>query len=222
VPAERAREDGEVVGNVLIASRFGRNVRIGGDGTGQSNGRYRFLNNTFIHQFAKPESHIHARFGVESVEMHNNVFYLPSGAVFDDARAEWVGGVRRVSGTANWVHRAARSVPAEWTRTITGLEPGLAGLEAGQFRPVQDSPLIGAGVSEPASPPGAPFPNPTPSAAHHPPEASLLPIGGAEIRDDRPPDIGAFARNFQPGVIEGETPGKTTPQTAPDGTDPSR
>jgi len=222
VPADRAREDGEVVGNVLIASRFGRNVRVGGDGTGESNGRYRFLNNTFIHRFAKPESHLHARFGVESVEMHNNVFFLLSGAVFDDARAEWAGGVRRVSGTANWVHRSARSVPAEWTRTITGLEPGLAGLETGQFRPLHGSPLIGAGVSDPASPPGAPFPNPTPSAAHHPPEAMLLPVGGAEFRDDRPPDIGAFAGSFRPGGIGRETSSRNAPQTAPYGTGQTR
>ncbi|NCY03422.1 MAG: hypothetical protein EBX36_11075, partial [Planctomycetia bacterium] len=100
---DRAREDGEVVGNVLIASRYGRNVRIGGDGTGQSDGRYRFLNNTFIHRGGRPESHLQARFGIESVEMHNNLFVLPpeaaSAVVFDDARAEWVGGVRRVGGT---------------------------------------------------------------------------------------------------------------------------
>jgi hypothetical protein len=222
VRADRAREDGDVVGNVLIASRFGRNVRVGGDGTGQSNGRYRFLNNTFIHRAPKPESHLHARFGVESVEMHNNVFFLLSGAVFDDARAEWVSGVRRVSGTANWVHRSARSLPAEWTRTITSMDPGLAGLENNQLRPVQGSPLIGAGVSDPASPPGAPFPDPTLSAAHHPPEARLLPIGGAEFRDDRPPDIGAFAGSFRPGGTGRETFSKNAPQTAPYGTGQTR
>ena len=129
VPADRAREDSDVVGNVLIAARNGRNVRIGGDGTGQSNGRYRFLNNTFIHRSNKPESQIHARFGVESVEMHNNVFFLLSGAVFEDARAEWVGGVRRVSGAANWVHRSARGVPAQWVRTIAGVDAGFSGLK---------------------------------------------------------------------------------------------
>jgi hypothetical protein len=142
--------------------------------------------------------------------------------VFDDSRAEWVGGARRVSGTANWVHRSARSVPAEWTRTITDVDPGLTGLEIFQLRPVHGSPLIGAGVSNPASPPSAPFPSPTPSAAHHPPEARLLPVGGAEFRDDCPPDIGAFAGTFRPGGIGRETSSKNAPQTAPSGTSQTR
>ena len=197
VSADRAREDGDVVGNVLIATRFGRNVRVGGDGTGQSNGRYRFLNNTFIHRFARPQSHLQARFGVESVEMHNNIFYLASGAVFDDSKAEWLGGVRRVGGTANWVHRFAQAVPAEWTRTITGLDPGLTDLESGLLRPLPGSLLIGAGILEPRSPPGAPFLNPMPTAAHHPPEARLLPVGTVEVRQDHPPDIGAFGHEFR-------------------------
>jgi hypothetical protein len=194
VAADRAREDSDVVGNVLIAVRNGRNVRIGGDGTGQSNGRYRFLNNTFVHRSNKPESQIHARFGIESVEMHNNVFFLLSGTVFEDARAEWVGGVRRVSGAANWVHRAARGVPAEWVRTIAGTDPGCAALKADRLRPVAGSPLIGAGVRTTASPQGAPFPNPLAAAVHHPPEARQQPVGAAEVREDRDaPAIGAFA-----------------------------
>ena len=198
VPADRAREDSDVVGNVLIAARNGRTVRIGGDGTGQSNGRYRFLNNTFIHRSNKPESQIHARFGVESVEMHNNVFSPGSGAVFEDARAEWVGGVRRVSGAANWVHRSARGVPAQWVRTIAGVDAGFSGLKADRLRPVAESPLIGAGVRTTASPPDAPFPNPLAAAVHHPPEARLQTVGTAEVRADlAAPAIGAFALHWR-------------------------
>ncbi len=78
VAEDKAREDSDVAGNVLIAQRYSRNVRIGGDGTGQSFGRYRFMNNTFIHRNADPASQIFAHFGVESVEMHNNVFYIAS------------------------------------------------------------------------------------------------------------------------------------------------
>ncbi len=43
-----AREDSDVVGNVLRKRNDFAVVRFGGDGTGQSNGRYRFVNNTVI------------------------------------------------------------------------------------------------------------------------------------------------------------------------------
>jgi hypothetical protein len=45
----RAREDSDVVGNVLVHRGTTSTVRIGGDGTGDTSGRYRFAWNTFIH-----------------------------------------------------------------------------------------------------------------------------------------------------------------------------
>src|SRR4051812_31982538 len=44
------REDSDVVGNVLRKTQTSSVVRFGGDGTGQSNGRYRFVANTVLTQ----------------------------------------------------------------------------------------------------------------------------------------------------------------------------
>ncbi|MFC1643154.1 hypothetical protein ACFL5O_10810 [Myxococcota bacterium] len=45
---ELAREDSDMVGNVLIKNSQWRIARIGGDGTGNTAGRYRFVNNTMV------------------------------------------------------------------------------------------------------------------------------------------------------------------------------
>lgn len=191
VAEETAREDGEVIGNVFIARRYSRNVRIGGDGTGQSNGRYRFMNNTFIHYYDNPRSHIFAHFGVESVEMHNNIFYITSYNVFDDSEADWVYG-RRVSGCNNWVHSNA-GFPAEWTGTITGTDPGLNYMANNLLRPVDGSPVINNGTLTTTSPSGSPFPDPLYAPLFHPPEARLILLGTAENRQSNGIiDIGAF------------------------------
>jgi len=193
VAEDKAREDSDVVGNVLIAKRYSRNLRIGGDGTGQSRGRYRFMNNTFIHRNGDPASHIFAHFAVESVEMHNNVFYITSSDVFDDSEASWVSA-RRVSGANNWVHLGA-DYPAEWTGTITGTSPGFVDMLNNLLRPAAGSPLINAGTATTTSPPGSPFPNPLATPLFHPPQAALIPVGTAELRPaDGAVDIGAYER----------------------------
>jgi hypothetical protein len=83
------REDHEVIGNIFINTKeynFG-GLRIGGaspldeqDWQEMSCGRYRFINNTFIHLAGTTELRgtIEAHFGIESVEMYNNVFYSNS------------------------------------------------------------------------------------------------------------------------------------------------
>jgi hypothetical protein len=178
---------------VIIAQRYSRNVRIGGDGTGQSFGRYRFMNNTFIHRDDNPASHIFAHFDVESVEMHNNVFYVTSSVVFDDSEASWVFG-RRVSGANNWVHSGA-DYPPEWTGTLTGTSPGFVDMGADLLRPAAGSVLIDAGTATMTSPAGSPFLNPLAVPLFHPPEAALISVGTAEHRPaDAAIDIGAFER----------------------------
>lgn len=191
VAEDAAREDSEVVGNVIIAKRFSRNVRIGGDGAGQSFGRYRFLGNTFIHRCPTPRSHIFAHFDLESVEMHNNIFYITSYNVFDDSEADWVYG-RRVSGSCNWVYSGA-SYPGEWTGSIVGTDPGLAGIEGNDFRLSAGSILIDMGAAETTSPAGSPFPDPLAAPLFHPPPGTLIPPGTAEPRPvSGRIDIGAF------------------------------
>jgi chitodextrinase len=193
VAEDKAREDSDVAGNVLISRRYPRNVRIGGDGAGQSFGRYRFMNNTFIQLNGDPESEIFAHFDVESVEMHNNVFYIASAVVFDDSETDWVYG-RRVSGSNNWVHSGA-GYPAEWTGTVTGTNPGFVDMAAGLLRPAAGSPLVDAGTATMQSPAGSPFPNPLMVPLFHPPQAALIAVGTAELRPvDGAIDIGAFER----------------------------
>ena len=191
VAEHTAREDSDVVGNVIIARRYSRNVRIGGDGCGQSYGRYRFVNNTFIHRPDSPRSHIFAHFDVESVEMHNNIFHISAYIVFDDSEASWVYG-RRISGTNNWVHSAA-GYPAEWTGTITGSDPGLIDMAGHNYLPAYGSIVINAGTSSLSGPDGSPFINPLAAPLFHPPQRMLLPVGTAVPRPANGTiDIGAF------------------------------
>ena len=191
VAEDRAREDSDVVGNVLVARRYPRNVRIGGDGTGQSRGRYRFAFNTFIHAGAYQTSDIFCHFDVESVEASNNVFYITAGVVLDDSECDWVSG-RRVGGTNNWVHSSA-AFPAEWTGTVRGLDPELEDLSALMLRPVTGSPLIDAGAAAGASPECFAVPEPLPIPLYQPPGPVLLPPGTGEPRVIIGEiDIGAF------------------------------
>ena len=73
--------DPDVVGNLFIRKGSNANfyvVRFGGDGTGQSWGRYRFVNNTVV----SGSSSVFRLFdGIGSLEAHNNVFYRSGGAV---------------------------------------------------------------------------------------------------------------------------------------------
>jgi hypothetical protein len=152
------------------------------------------MNNTFIHRNGDPASHIFAHFAVESVEMHNNVFYITSSDVFDDSEASWVSG-RRVSGSNNWVHSSA-GYPAEWTGTLTGTSPGFADMPNNLLLPAAGSPLIDAGTGSTTSPAGSPFPNPLAAPLFHPPQWALIPVGTAEVRPgDGAIDIGAYERH---------------------------
>ena len=195
VAEDEAREDSDVVGNVIIAKRYSRNVRIGGDGTGQSLGRYRFMNNTFIHRNADPASHIFAHFGVESVEMHNNVFYITSSDVFDDSEANWVLRQAREPGPTTGSIPTRDSPPngrgpsPARTRSFVDLANNL-------LRPARRFPSHrrgNGGDDEPVRHRHSRIRSPRP--LFHPPQAALIPVGTAEHRAaDGAIDIGAFER----------------------------
>jgi hypothetical protein len=81
------REDHEVIGNVFVNTaeyNFG-GIRLGGampeagpdHWMETSLGRYRIVNNTFVHLASSglARAAIEVHFGVESVEMYNNIFY---------------------------------------------------------------------------------------------------------------------------------------------------
>ena len=105
----------EIVGNVLIAG--GRNpnmMRLGGDGTGNSHGRYRLVNNTFVANGAFNSGSyamVRAHGSLQSVEFHNNIFWIQNGdstalRIVRDVEAAWVNG-RRVTGSRNLVTGSA-------------------------------------------------------------------------------------------------------------------
>jgi len=127
--------NGEVVGNVLVA-RGNRAfmMRFGSDATGHSRGRYHVVNNTILANgvFAAGGAMIRAFGPIQSIELHNNIFWIQNGdanamrIVRDrDAggafEAEWVNG-RRVTGTRNVITGTANAYNAEPALTaISGL-----------------------------------------------------------------------------------------------------
>jgi len=199
VPAGEKREDSDVVGNVLwkkdTPSGGQANfyvTRLGGDGTGESNGRYRFVNNTII---MGSSATFRLFDGLESVEMHNNVFVHPGGGatpVVRTAEAVWSTG-EVIAGQNNWVQTGLTAIPSQWTGTLSGADPQFSDFGNSDVIPAIGSPLNDAGISSPQSPPGHPFLSPLFPPAFHPPQRALLPLGSA---DDRPLsgaiDIGAF------------------------------
>lgn len=196
------REDSEVLGNVIVHSSplnpFGSVMRLGGDGTGESRGRYRLVNNTIIVTgSSNPTTVLRLFEGIESVEAHNNVIWRSSAGELRIERvteAVWAAGGRRMAGSNNWINASAPAayVPAEWSGTLTGAAPGFANAGAWDFRPGAGSPLLAAGNGNPTSPPAWPFPAPTLLPQFLPPRRQALAPGSAVPRTPQsPPAVGA-------------------------------
>ncbi|WP_437743992.1 right-handed parallel beta-helix repeat-containing protein [Sorangium sp. So ce1504] len=189
-----AREDSDVVGNVIVKTGQHFAVRVGGDGTGQTWGRFRFVNNTFL---LAPGSRPAIRMfdGIESVELSNNVFYRRGGGgveVYVDRSATWKTGTALISGANNWVPTGSSAIPAAWTGTVQSTDPGFTNLSSLDLRPASNSPLVNAGSSATPSPAGYPFPKPLTAPQSSPRRSSrgasgplLRPVAGAI-------DIGAY------------------------------
>jgi hypothetical protein len=192
--SDLAREDSDVVGNVLRkTSRNGFVTRVGGDGTGETNGRYRFVNNTII----CGESAVFRLFdGIESIEMHNNIFYRNDGGTVDLVRStnvNWTTGTELIAGSNNWVAQGALNIPSQWTGTTQGAAPDFEDFADADLRPVEGGNLTDAANSSPAGVPGYPFPNPLTLPGSHPPLDGVGEAGSAQSRpDDGRLDIGAF------------------------------
>jgi hypothetical protein len=158
-PEALKREDSDVVGNVI--RKTGSNakfhaVRLGGDGTGMTHGRYRFVNNTFL-MGDGVGSAIRVFDGAESIEAHNNVFYRGNGAAIDLVRTVEASGTTAVTGSRNWT-TAGSPIPAGFTGTLVGTEPGFTSLPALDLRPAASSALVDQGLSNPATFAGHDFP----------------------------------------------------------------
>ncbi len=192
------REDSDVVGNVIFQGypeRSHHAIRIGGDGTGQTFGRYRFLNNTIVLGDASTAPVFRVFDGIESVEMHNNVIYRQGGGavtVLGDDDASWSNG-QTIAGTTNWVTSGSSSIPSSWTGTLQGTSPGVVDVSNRDVRLTAPSPLRDQGTANPPTPPDHAFPTPEPLAGFQPPLHGLSAVDSAVRRGPLcDVDIGAF------------------------------
>ena len=198
VPAGLKREDSDVVGNVLrkIATTYATGTfnvtRFGGDGTGESKGRYRVVNNTLI---MGTSAAFRLFDSLESVEMHNNVFVSSVGTAAPIVRtieAAWTSG-EQISGQNNWVQNVLTTIPAGWTGTIRGNDLGFRDFSGGDFTLADGSPLINSGTSNPQPPAGFPFATPLFPPAFQPPQHVFLSPRTAMPRQiNGAIDLGAF------------------------------
>jgi MYXO-CTERM domain-containing protein len=190
-----AREDSDVVGNVLVKKQTSYVMRFGGDGTGETFGRFRFVNNTVL--TLPGGSAVFRLFaGIESVEMHNNVFAAVGGGSVNLMRqmeADWSTGSALIAGSNNWVLEGATNIPAQWSGTIAGADPGFVDLAKGDLHPSDTSPLVDTGSGQLSGPPGYSFPAPLEVPAFHPPLKAVGLPGSAEPRPMvKAIDIGAY------------------------------
>ena len=184
-----AREDSDVVGNVLVKTATTFVARFGGDGTGQTHGRYRFVNNTVVTQ--PGGSAVFRLFdGIESVEMHNNVFWATGSGTVNLVRmveATWKSGSAVIGGSANWYKTGSTNAPSQWTGSLNGANPGFIDATTSDLRLTAGSPAIDKGGTT-ASPNGYAFPSPLGAPGYHPPLHTVMASGSALPR----PSVGAI------------------------------
>lgn len=194
-----AREDSDIVGNVIVHTNpgFDAIMRFGGDGTGQSYGRYRFVNNTVVGTATGTTPTVFRLFhGIESLEAHNNVFWQQGSngmRIIREVEAAWTTGATRITGSNNWIDSASTSVPGGLANTILGTDPGFANAAAADFRPATGSALIGGARLPLLTPPGyeiAASRSPAPRLAPY--RAQTLPGVAFPPQFGTLPDIGAY------------------------------
>jgi hypothetical protein len=215
VTIETAREDADVVGNVIIQPRNAC-ARIGGDLEGYpTNGRYRFVNNTFILTGNRGDA-IRTFNTIETVEMYNNVIYAAASGgdirVVNDNDGAWVHSPRSVTGDKNWIVFGATMLPAvtEIGNIIRRSESPFVNVGARDLRPASNSLLINTGVSETPTIAVYPFPNPLFPPLFHPPMAALIDTGTEQQRSrENAIDIGAFEASSQ--TVTRQQPGRYNP-----------
>lgn len=211
------REDSDIVGNVLFKrwtaagndSNFAV-TRCGGDATGWSHGRYRFVNNTII---AGAGAVFRLFDTLQSIEMHNNIFYRSTGGVNMVRAAEgemaWSTGKAVYAGSNNWVVNGTTNIPKEWTGTIVGTNPGFVNFKEKNLRLDGISKCVNSGSEECVSPLGFPFTNPLKIPAGVPPYAQQASPEGTYTRAvNGVIDIGAYEYSAESVVSQRFETGK--------------
>ncbi len=195
------REDSDVVGNMLVKTSEWQIARIGGDGSGNTAGRYRFVNNTMVLS-ATSTTAIALQESVESLEMYNNAIYGPeSGFKVYDVN-ESSGPTTMFGGSNNWVLDKTTGLPSTWTTTVRGASPGWVDTSNYDYRPGKESPLIDQGTTVTEGTGVMSVPSSIIVPAYMPPQRRLIPVGSAEVRNiEGVLDIGAFEQNAKaPGA----------------------
>ena len=198
----RSREDSDVVGNLFVKKRArtaptptSPSPRVGGDGTGQTWGRYRFVNNT-VRGAARARS---SASSTASRASRCTTTSSTASAAAGDGHAHRRGGVgeRRAvsSGSNNWVTTGSTSVPAPWTGTLTGSQPGLHATPPEATTPPPPGAPSSTRATTTPEPRRLPLPRPA-LPARLPPARSRRAPSAPRTRGptDGAVDIGAFER----------------------------
>lgn len=203
-PATPAREDSDVVGNVIVGGGTERwhLVRVGGDkDAADTSGRYRFANNTFVIGAKGAHSVVRLMLRVDTLEMHNNAFVRAGEGIaklFETKEVQWTNGPS-IFGSNNWVQDGLTGAPETWSGTLTGSDAGLVDLAKLDLRLKEGSPLADKGAADPASVSGREFPSPLGAPTFVPPSRQLgaaatpravsgaLDIGAFELGSAAPP-----------------------------------
>jgi hypothetical protein len=193
-----AREDSDIVGNVLIQRTEWNVGRFGGDGTADTGGRYRFAYNTVI--MGPDATAFWIRDGIESLAVHDNVFLAEGSPEMLTDDAAWTSGSAQWSGQRNFVQSGIEA-PSFFTDTISGADPMFVDLTGGNLVPVDGSPLRDAGMPG-SGPSGYEVPGALEVPMFVPPPRTVMAdLTGIARPVDGTPDVGAYeyGTNVTPG-----------------------
>jgi len=190
------REDSDIVGNVLIKKNSEwRIARLGGDGDGNTGGRYRFSNNTMVMTDISATV-IGLQNTVQTLEMYNNVIYGSKAGFKIYNVNEQIGPDTVLRGSNNWVLAGTTSIPTPWTGSLNGTQADFVDPANSDFRLKMSSHLVDQGTSNTVFTGSMVFPRALLMPSYHPPQHVLLAIGTADGRNNQgAPDIGAFEAN---------------------------
>jgi len=183
------REDSDICGNVIVkkSTIYSNEANwwiclLGGDGNGASNGRYRFANNTII---SGTSGIFRLLFGIESLELHNNVLHNPLGMVTvkRSDQAWWTTAApEKIFGFNNWIKSGALQIPDSLKATVYGNDPQFVNSGTGDYHPILSSPLINSGLEPIPEFAGLEFTNPLPIPLFVPPLAKAESFQNAKSR----------------------------------------
>jgi hypothetical protein len=191
-----AREDSDIVGNVFIKKNSPwRIARLGGDGDGNTGGRYRFSNNTMV-MTDTSSTVISLQNTVQTLEMYNNVIYGSKAGVKVYDVNEQIGPDTVHLGSNNWILAGMTSIPKGWIGNLSGTDADFVDPANYDLRPRMASPLVDKGTTLTVSTGTLGFPRALLMPTYHPPQHLLLAIGMGDGRNNQgAPDIGAFEVN---------------------------